>query len=237
MPPGPLPPTADDFLHHHPSLCRFPRLLLHVLVCVSCVPCLPVARCSGSWRVRWPCVQTYLSIIWISGGVRTPPLTSVLRYLTSRRVIRPSLPMHYIGRRAPAARPGAVAAKFSKSARPEAATTHSTQGLSSTMTSHVKTRSETIIRRPHGGVRAAERVRERRPGTRHQVLAQCARIYNCQSAPQFHSFLIQLLRQTAEAVPSTSREPSRHPRLFSELVAHASTFVSFARQAVTFALR
>ena len=133
-------------------------------------------------------MQTYVCISWISGGARAPPLTSVLHILSSRTKKRPSGPMHYIGRRAPPPRPGAAAAQFSSSARPEAATTHSTQGLSSTMTSHVKTRSETIIRRPHGGVRAAERVRERRPRTRHQVLAQCIhRPYNPYSCRAYES--------------------------------------------------
>ena len=50
---------------------------------------------------------------------------------------------------------GVSAAYFFSISRPEAARTHSTQGLSSTMTSHVKTRSKTVIRRSHGSVRAA----------------------------------------------------------------------------------
>ena len=99
-------------------------------------------------------MQTYVNINWISGGVRTPPLTSVLHNLSSRRKKRPSGPMHYIRRRAPPPRPGAAAAQFSSIARPEAATARSTRVRSSTMTSRVKTRSDSIIRRLHGGVRA-----------------------------------------------------------------------------------
>ena len=108
-------------------------------------------------------MQTYVGISWISGGARAPPLTSVLHNLSSRRKKRPSGPMHYIGRRAPPPRPGAAAAQFSSSAQPEAATRHMTRLLSSTMTSHVKTPSDSVIRRPNGGARALERVRERRP--------------------------------------------------------------------------
>ena len=81
-------------------------------------------------------------------------LTSVLHNFSSRRKKRPSGPMHYIRRRAPPPRPGAAAAQFSPIARPDAATARSTRVRSSTMTSRVKTRSDSIIRRLHGGVRA-----------------------------------------------------------------------------------
>ena len=61
--------------------------------------------------------------------------------------------MHYIGRRAPPPRPGAAADHFSSSARPGAATARSTRVRSSTMTSRVKTLSDSVIRRLHGGAR------------------------------------------------------------------------------------
>ena len=58
-------------------------------------------------------------------------------------------------------RSGRCSFLFRRAARRRDCVQDARLALSSNMTSHVKTRSESIIRRPHGGARAAERVRER----------------------------------------------------------------------------
>ena len=86
-----LPLTHCPCCRHH----RKPQPFRPRPCSCTCCRVLLAVKCART------CAHTYLHIKWDSKGVRTPPLTSVLHYLTSRRVIRPSLPMHYIGRRAP----------------------------------------------------------------------------------------------------------------------------------------